>query len=199
MHYRLIGTRSSSFWVLVIRDMLSVPAEMSAVSCVRLVPVEHGCDSSASAKSEVSSPTLEHPSLERMVKRRPLGMLRLRWSSAFPSLPSDMRRGNGPLKYDDDYFIESARQDVEHLASLGLVPGSRFLDFGCGPGRLAVGLIASGWSGSYSGVEVSQRQVHWATESITSRFPDYRFVHVDAANDRYNPDGSQIPGLPSRR
>ncbi len=60
-----------------------------------------------------------------------------------------------------------------------------------------MGLIASGWSGSYLGVEVSQPQVHWATESITSRFPDFRFVHVDAANDRYNPDGSQIPGLPS--
>ncbi len=50
-----------------------------------------------------------------------------------PLPPVGMRRGNGPLKYDDDYFIESARQDVEHLVSLGLVPGSRFLDFGCGP------------------------------------------------------------------
>jgi len=81
--------------------------------------------------------------------------------------------------------------------TLGLGPRSRFLDFGCGPGRLAVGLIASGWSGTYLGVEVNQRHVHWATESITSHFPHFRFVHVDAANDRYNPAGSQTPSLPS--
>jgi SAM-dependent methyltransferase len=114
-----------------------------------------------------------------------------------PLPPVDMRRGNGPLKYDDDYFVESARQDVEHLMNLGLAPGSRLLDFGCGPGRLAVGLIAAGWSGSYMGVEVKDRHVQWATNEITSRFPDFQFIHVDAANERYNPDGSQAPSLPS--
>ena len=113
-----------------------------------------------------------------------------------PLPPVDMRQGGGPIKYDDDYFVESARQDIQHLTTLGLGPQSRFLDFGCGPGRLAIGLIASEWSGTYLGIEVKDRHVQWATTEITSRFPDYRFVRVDAANERYNPGGAETRTLP---
>jgi SAM-dependent methyltransferase len=113
-----------------------------------------------------------------------------------PLPPVEMRQGGGPLKYDDDFFVESARLDIDHLTTLGLAPQSRFLDFGCGPGRLAFGLMATGWSGSYVGVEVKERHVQWATSAITPRFPDFRFVHVDAANDRYNPAGSDARKLP---
>jgi cyclopropane fatty-acyl-phospholipid synthase-like methyltransferase len=113
-----------------------------------------------------------------------------------PLPPTQIRQGGGPLRYDDDYFLESARYDAELLMSVGLRPGSRLLDFGCGPGRVAIGLIASEWSGSYLGVEVQNRHVSWATSDITSRFPDFRFVWVDASNDRYNPDGSEPNRLP---
>jgi SAM-dependent methyltransferase len=44
---------------------------------------------------------------------------------------------------------------------------------------------------------VKERHVQWATNEITSRFPDFQFIHVDAANERYNPDGSHAPSLPS--
>lgn len=115
---------------------------------------------------------------------------------AVPLPPARIRQGGGRHRFDDDYFLDTACSDARFLTSIGLTAGSRVLDFGCGPGRLAIGLIASGWSGSYLGVEAKRVHVDWATADITSRFPDFRFDWVDAANARYNPDGSEPPRLP---
>jgi len=38
--------------------------------------------------------------------------------------------------------------------------------------------------------------VRWASAEITSRYPDFQFVRVNAANARYNPSGSEPPRLP---
>jgi SAM-dependent methyltransferase len=113
-----------------------------------------------------------------------------------PLPPVDIRQGGGRHRFDDDYYVETARSDVNFLTSVGLESDSRLLDFGCGPGRLAIGLIASGWAGSYLGVETKAVHVSWATEEITSRFPNFEFVRVDAANARYNPVGADERRLP---
>lgn len=113
-----------------------------------------------------------------------------------PLPPASMRRGNEHLR-DDSQFLTSARNSVELLREVGLKPSSRVLDFGCGPGRVAIGLIQSGWfDGSYVGVEVVAKQVEWCIAEISSRHPAYRFVYVDAQNDRYNPDGRHERQLP---
>ena len=184
--YRLIGTRSSSFSVLVIWDMVSVPAEMSAVSCVRLAPVEHGCGSSAVSQIRVSSPTQAHAfSLCSRLDGVPV-----------PLPPVDMRQGGGPLKYDDDYFVESARKDLDHLTTLGLGPPGVF-------SRLRLWTWPSGRRSDRTRTGPGRHRRRGETTShpvghlwITSRFPDYRFVHVDAANDRYNPGGAETRYLP---
>jgi cyclopropane fatty-acyl-phospholipid synthase-like methyltransferase len=111
-------------------------------------------------------------------------------------LPPVSRQGGGRLRFDDEYFLRSAMSSAELLISLGLSPGSRILDFGCGPGRLAIGLIASGWRGSYLGVDVKDPQIGWANTQIRTRFPDFGFIRVDAANARYNPQGSEAHKLP---
>ena len=113
-----------------------------------------------------------------------------------PLPPTEMRRGGGPLKYNDKFFVESAVDDAHLLTAVGLEENGRLIDFGCGPGRLAIGLIRSGWIGSYLGVEVNEAQVRWTSAEITSRFPEFRFVRVDAANARYNPRGSETPRVP---
>jgi cyclopropane fatty-acyl-phospholipid synthase-like methyltransferase len=95
-----------------------------------------------------------------------------------------------------DALFGHAKNDAELLTSVGLSPKSRLLDFGSGPGRLAIGLIESGWTRSYLGVELKERSVRWASAEITSRFSDFQFVGVDAHNARYNPEGSESPRLP---
>ena len=113
-----------------------------------------------------------------------------------PLPPVQIRQGGGSLRFDDDVFVDSGRQDVEMLEAAGLQSGWRLVDFGCGPGRIAIALIDAGWKGSYLGIEVKSRHVDWATREITSRFPDYRFIKVDAPNARYNPSGLSPRTLP---
>lgn len=131
------------------------------------------------------------------VFREPLSASLLRRMHSVPLPPPQIRQGDRQRRFDDDFFVETAERDARLLMSVGLEPGQRLLDFGCGPGRLAIGLIARGWEGSYLGVEVKARHVEWADRQITSRFPDFRFARVDAANPRYNPTGAESPRLPA--
>lgn len=96
-------------------------------------------------------------------------------------------------------FLASVTRDVERLRDwTDLRPESRLIDFGCGPGRLAFGLINVGWfTGEYPGVEVQERRVDWCTRNVTSRYPSYQFVRVGASNERYNPRGSESLRLPA--
>jgi SAM-dependent methyltransferase len=79
-----------------------------------------------------------------------------------------------------------------------LTTDSRLLDWGCGPGRLAVGVrLELGSVRDYHGVDVDERVIRWARRNLAA--PDMRFTLVDATNARYNPDGTAeayIPGEP---
>jgi cyclopropane fatty-acyl-phospholipid synthase-like methyltransferase len=114
-----------------------------------------------------------------------------------PLPPARIRQG-GPALADDAYFLESGLTIVGLLRDeAGLEPTSSLLDFGCGPGRLSVALIASDWyQGSYVGVDVKQVHVDWCNDQIASRHPSYRFSKMDAANDRYNPSGLSTRQIP---
>lgn len=113
-----------------------------------------------------------------------------------PLPPARIRRGEARRHHDDQHFIDTALKDADILYSVGLQAGQRLVDFGCGPGRLAIGLISSGWSGSYLGFEVKEHHVLWASAQLTSRHPDYRFMRVDSPNARYNPAGLAQQELP---
>ncbi len=116
--------------------------------------------------------------------------------TSIPLPPPEIRQGGGPLRNDDSYLLKTAQEDVEMMKGIGLSEAAHILDFGCGPGRIALGLINEGWNGSYTGVEVNQRHVKWAAANLTPLFPSYRFVGVDAPNARYNPKGSDSRRLP---
>jgi cyclopropane fatty-acyl-phospholipid synthase-like methyltransferase len=96
---------------------------------------------------------------------------------------------------NDDAFISTAVRDVKRLERLaGLNPKSRLLDWGCGAGRLAVGVrehYKEGRIEDYHGVDVQPDLISWARENLTA--PGFRFTCVDVANERYNP-----AGLPDR-
>lgn len=70
----------------------------------------------------------------------------------------------------------------------------RVLDVGCGIGKQAVPLtqyLADG--GSYEGFDIVEEGVRWCQREITSRFPVFRFTHVDVFNKHYNPEGKVLP------
>lgn len=89
-------------------------------------------------------------------------------------------------------------RDVERLRELGALNSeSRVLDFGCGAGRFAYGLINTSWfAGTYLGLEVRPRHVEWCTNNITANYPSFRFEHVNTRNDRYNPGRKEDALLP---
>ena len=118
----------------------------------------------------------------------------LRKNKKTPLPPGKYRMGGKHFK-NDDAFIKTAVRDVKRLERLAeLNENSRLLDWGCGAGRLAIGIrehYKAGRIADYHGVDVQPDVIGWARENLTA--PGYRFTCVDVANERYNP-----AGLPDR-
>jgi SAM-dependent methyltransferase len=94
---------------------------------------------------------------------------------------------------DDERLVAQGIQLAETLYAHGLGRDQRLLDAGCGYGRLALGLAATGFAGSYVGFDILERQVRWCREHLTPYDGRYLFKHLDVRNDRYNPAGTGDP------
>jgi cyclopropane fatty-acyl-phospholipid synthase-like methyltransferase len=118
-------------------------------------------------------------------------------SPAGVKLPPTVYRMGGVHFRQDDAFVASAVAEVGRLEELiGLTAQSRLLDWGCGAGRLAVGIVEKlGRIDQYHGVDVQQHLVDWAQRHLGDR-PGFTFTHVDLANPRYNPGGSPERSIP---
>lgn len=93
---------------------------------------------------------------------------------------------------NDKAFIKTSVRDVKRLEKYcGLNEESALLDWGCGAGRLAIGVKEHkdlGQVRDYHGVDVQADLITWAQENLAG--PGFRFTYVDVSNERYNPDGS---------
>lgn len=91
---------------------------------------------------------------------------------------------------NDHAFIDSAVRDVRRLQRYAdLRADSALLDWGCGAGRLAVGIESEfGRIRDYHGVDIQPELITWAEANLAR--PGYRFTCLDVSNERYNPDGS---------
>ncbi|MBD3170724.1 MAG: methyltransferase domain-containing protein [candidate division Zixibacteria bacterium] len=107
--------------------------------------------------------------------------------------PAQMRLCGEEFK-DDAYYLESTRKEAQKLIDrCGLSINSSILDVGCGVGRLATGLIeALGTVRKYRGIDVMPGYVQWCRMYISSQHPSFQFMHLNMANDRYNPGGMVI-------
>ena len=85
-------------------------------------------------------------------------------------------------------FVKQGAHILEMLKGYaGLRPDSKVLDIGCGIGRLAVPLTEYlSKEGSYDGFDIVKKGIDWCREKISSRYPNFRFLHVDLKNDLYN-------------
>lgn len=85
-------------------------------------------------------------------------------------------------------FIKQGNNILKQLVELGgLNKSDRVLDIGCGIGRLAVPLTSYLHNnGSYEGFDVVKSGIIWCKKNISTKFPNFRFTHIDLKNDLYN-------------
>jgi SAM-dependent methyltransferase len=73
----------------------------------------------------------------------------------------------------------------------GLRPEDRILDIGSGVGRVAIPLTGYlGPDGAYTGVDMWRDGIDWCDKTITPRFPNFSFRHLDLRHDSLNASGS---------
>lgn len=115
----------------------------------------------------------------------------------YGSLNLPLIRSNENLSEDADY-VNSAVEQVDELTrytSIGA--SSRILDFGCGQGRFANGLLARALQVErYCGVDAQMESIEWCQKWISEPHPEFEFVHVAAHNERYNAGAELRPRIP---
>lgn len=113
-----------------------------------------------------------------------------------PLPPSQLRMGGAHFKKDRD-FIQSGIRDAKLLRRrAGLGPDKRVLDWGCGVGRLAIGIKhLIGDVADYHGVDIQPELLTWAADNLTDAHT--RFTLVDQHNARYNPGGARTFDIPA--
>ena len=138
--------------------------------------------------------------LDRARARPPLSRARLprlvAVSDEIPLPPPRLRMGGAHFASDED-FVAGGVRDVRLLAEVaGLTRDSRLLDWGCGAGRLAIGVKHEwGQVADYHGVDVQKKLVRWARNHLADDHT--RFTLVDQHNDRYNPEGKTKRRIPA--
>ena len=105
-------------------------------------------------------------------------------------LPPSSFRFCGTEFADNEYYLTSAQREARRLLNdFALSKESHILEVGCGPGRLAIGLIAVVGNINYYGIDVDKRSIQWCNRYITPKHKTYKFRRIDMKNARYNPTG----------
>jgi SAM-dependent methyltransferase len=108
-----------------------------------------------------------------------------------------LKRSNHGLA-DDGEYVRSAIKQVEDLSQFHpLTSSTRLLDFGCGQGRFANGLLLkSSDIGSYCGGDTCAESIAWGKRWLQRYNPNFTFIHLPAYNARYNSSVNARPSLP---
>ena len=92
---------------------------------------------------------------------------------------------------DRERFISMGDEIVQNslIGSAKLLPSHRFLDVGCGCGKLARPLTTFlNSEGGYDGIDITREVINWCEERYQN-YPNFRFHFADLYNERYNPRG----------
>lgn len=114
-------------------------------------------------------------------------------------LPPRRLRPAGPHFRDDAAFMASGRREAQLLnACRHITSDSVIVDFGCGPGRLAIGMLGEGFQpASYIGIDVQLAPLVWASRHLTPAHREIEFRRLGAYNERYaRRRPAQAVGLP---
>ncbi len=110
-----------------------------------------------------------------------------------------LARSNEGLSGDQEY-VNSAVEQVDDLMQFcELKSNMHILDFGCGQGRLANGLLVRAPNiGCYYGIDTNEESINWCKRWIQRYHSNFSFIHVAAHNARYNPSVNSRPELPAK-
>ncbi len=90
-----------------------------------------------------------------------------------------------------DFLADGKKLVIDFQEVAFLKPHHRVLDVGSGIGRVAVPMADFlTKNGSYEGFDVVEKGVVWCHENVSSRHPNFRFLHIPLKNDLYTDDGS---------
>jgi SAM-dependent methyltransferase len=112
--------------------------------------------------------------------------------------PKSMRNAmcGDAFPFDSFFFMSAVLEAARFSARLGYTKSFRIVDIGCGLGRLPTGMLVEFGDVQYLGIDVKEVFVRWCGENIERYHPSFRFVHLDMANELYNPagtlDGSEL-------
>lgn len=89
-------------------------------------------------------------------------------------------------------FVKSGNELVRRFIQLGgLKPGDRFLDVGCGIGRVAIPLTHFlNSEGRYEGFDPIELGVNFCRKTITPHYPNFNFQYTPLKNDLYRNSGA---------
>jgi SAM-dependent methyltransferase len=113
-------------------------------------------------------------------------------------IPEHLAKGHASTaagKSASDSAREIGARFIQTVISEGGVrAGDRFLDIGCGPGRMAIAL-AEAMSGDlqYHGFDINKDDIAFCKSEISTAYPAFHFTHVDVRNDYYNKAGALDP------
>ena len=107
--------------------------------------------------------------------------------------PLRIRLHIGPY-FDPRSFKLAGDSNVAAFRELaGLEGDARFLDIGCGCGRIAIPLTKYlDKTAQYDGFDASPKPVEWCQKVITPAFPNFRFRVTNTFSQRYNPSGHAV-------
>lgn len=99
---------------------------------------------------------------------------------------------------DNRSYIESIVHQIDTVRMhMPLNSKTRILDFGCGQGRLANGLIYERVEiAKYIGIDTHKASVDWCQNWIEKYAKKFHFAHLSAKNERYNPTAKSLRELP---
>ena len=86
--------------------------------------------------------------------------------------------------------IKAIGQAIANTLQTLFLPDDKFLDMGCGIGRVAIPLTQYlSKDGSYEGFDVMQSAIQHCIDKIAPSYQNFHFTHSDVFNKRYNPNG----------
>ena len=105
-------------------------------------------------------------------------------------IPAPHLRYRIPEYKDDAFFLQSAETEAKRLVDqFSCSKESVVLDFGCGYGRLAIGLSRMIGDIDYTGIDIVNKPIKWCKKYIHKQHRSYVFKYLNMYHEIYNPNG----------
>lgn len=105
--------------------------------------------------------------------------------------PQEELKSIGPI-FDAQTYLRTGAHSIGNLKKFAyLKEEDNVLDIGCGYGRVAIQLTQFLKPQSiYAGLDNVSKHINWCSDHISSKYENFKFIHLDVYNKMYNPSGA---------